>query len=140
VGDDAGRMTHKTLAILALLLLIGIACDSPRAAVESVQAPAVEATVAAAPVRLTEFEQRLAKLGPEPYDWCAVFRGQPQGCVACPSGSVCPPVQAASIIHCCNADGICVHTMLMGNCDPDDYVVICNWGTSNSDGTITCYE
>jgi hypothetical protein len=59
--------------------------------------------------------------------------------VACPT-AVCPPPQSASIIHCCNADGICVHTMLMGNCDPDDYVVICNWGTSNEDGSITCYE
>jgi hypothetical protein len=136
------RPTMHTRIITAALLILATftACDSRKVAVKSVEAPPVEAVPAVAPAPpLTDFEKKLAKLGREPYNWCDVFRGTAQGCVVCPPGP-CPPSQASSIIHCCNSDGICVHVGLAGDCDPDDYVVICNYGQSNTDGSITCYE
>lgn len=127
------------------LFLVAIACErteaKPTASTSTANTVAAsiqpeQAKTRAATRPLTAFEQKLARIpGGEPYDYCDVF-----GCKPCPTGGPCPPPQTASIIHCCNSDGICVHVQLMGDCDPDDYLVICDWGQSNADGSITCYE
>lgn len=41
---------------------------------------------------------------------------------------------------CCHPSGACVLTSALSNCDPDDYLVICEWGLSNPDGSIECYD
>jgi hypothetical protein len=126
--------------ILTVAVLLAASCQASDAkpSAQSVAAPSPETMAVAAP---TAFDQKMSRLtgrtveGRTVYSYCDVF-----GCIACPPGSPCPPVQTASIIHCCNHDGICVHVQLMGSCDPDFYVVICDWGQINADGTITCYE
>lgn len=65
--------------------------------------------------------------------YCDVFVCVP----GCPTGGC---GQMSPISFCCTPEGYCVQTTLLGNCDPDDFVVICEWGQSNPDGSVTCYD
>lgn len=127
----------RIIVTVTVTVLLAASCQSSEA--QTVAAPVPETTATAS--QATAFDQKMSRLrgrtiqGRTVYNYCDVF-----GCIACPPGSLCPPVQTGSIIHCCNHDGICVHVQLMGSCDPDYYVVICDWGQSNADGSITCYE
>ena len=81
--------------------------------------------------------------GPQIWDYCEFDRVHPEfglpDCVAMPSD---PPTAALDPIKwCCTPpDGPCHVTSSLSNCDPDDYILLCEWGMSNADGTITCYD
>ena len=63
------------------------------------------------------------------------------GLPLCVAGPRPPGPDWKRIQFCCTPpDGPCVETTLLGNCDPDDYVVICEWGRTLTDGTIECYD
>lgn len=109
---------HTTRAFIVVAALAVFGCDKPS---PKTIPPGVE-----------HIEMRS---GNPIYDYCDVFTCEP-----CPTGGPCPPPGAESVIHCCNEVGTCVVVELMSSCGPDDYVVICRWGQTNLDGSITCYE
>ena len=42
---------------------------------------------------------------------------------------------------CCDAwSGICVYVEWQSECPGLDYILACEWGMSNDDGSVTCYE
>jgi hypothetical protein len=81
--------------------------------------------------------------GPTIWGYCEFDRAHPEfslpDCVDMPDDQ--PTGQMSPIKWCCAPpDGPCTVTSSLSNCDPDDYVVICEWGQSNADGSITCYD
>jgi hypothetical protein len=84
-----------------------------------------------------------------PIDYCAVRHCEPapwgdaecesaDGLTTCCLGDQCWTTEPLQF--CCSWTGGCWPTTLLGDCDPDDYIVICDWGQTNLDGTITCYD
>jgi hypothetical protein len=43
-------------------------------------------------------------------------------------------------LACCDQDGICVWVDTFGECAFPEVVYYCEWGASNSDGTVSCYD
>ena len=43
-------------------------------------------------------------------------------------------------LACCDQDGICVWVDTFGECSFPESVYYCEWGASNSDGTVSCYD
>jgi len=67
-------------------------------------------------------------------DWCSL------------PGHLCVPCVGScdgeELNWCCDyAGGGCTLVEFISECDPSTkYVVQCDWGQNNPDGTITCYE
>jgi hypothetical protein len=43
-------------------------------------------------------------------------------------------------LACCDQDGICVWVDTFGECAFPESAYYCEWGASNSDGTVSCYD
>lgn len=69
-------------------------------------------------------------------DWCDVYTCEP-----CPSTG-CPPGGEA-VTYCCPETGGCnaSHEVPAGStCPSGKFLVICNWGMTNEDGSFTCFD
>lgn len=124
--------------LLSTLLVVGlVACDTATpsdAPAKSVAPPPANGQGKPVDLKLDTSKAQFRSSGP--LNYCDVFECKPCD----PAVGPCPPAGSASVIFCCNSDGICVNVDLMSACGPYDYVVVCRWGQSNADGTITCYE
>lgn len=77
---------------------------------------------------------------PRIWDYCDLAAtNELPDCVQIPDP---PPPQLEQIKLCCEApDGYpCYETTSFTACSPDDYIALCEWGRSNLDGTITCFD
>ncbi len=77
---------------------------------------------------------------PRVWDYCDLAEtNQLPDCVQMPDP---PPPGLDKVKLCCEApDGYpCYETTSWTSCSPDDYIAECEWGQSNADGSITCYD
>jgi hypothetical protein len=77
--------------------------------------------------------------GPRIWDYCELAR-QHEGISDCVKRTKDTPQLEPLKLCCTPPDGPCVAVEQLSNCDPDDWVALCEWGQSNTDGTITCYD
>ena len=127
---------NVTNKFLTLLFLAG--CTPANNPVE-----AVDLTIAA-PAELVKTKSATGPEAGHTYNYCDPFiqRLHPglADCQPCPSSGPCPPDGTTSVLWCCTPAGVCVEIQLLTSCSPADYVLICTWGRSNTDGSITCFD